>query len=261
MNYKLYRCKVDLITLALKDLISWKMTMKLQGFKKYLLVLLLLGFSGSGWAALYPNPFPGILGDDIDGTGLFIPGDFTLSLEVYDPLELTTAGIFGFEFGFYYGSDPLVLTPIFDVLDSSLLLGPQTAAVDFTSGPDGQVFDLDTPSLSPVLFDNSLGTAPIGFYLSIPTLAGPIFTQALRNPSDADLSAAYPYLPIPSAYLIGFADPSSGVIIPLYASLVGPLNPVPVPGAIFLWLTGLAGLAMFRRRLAAGGPATAAAAR
>ena len=43
--------------------------MKAQRIKRYLIVILLLGFSGSGSATPCPNPFPGIWSDDIDGNG------------------------------------------------------------------------------------------------------------------------------------------------------------------------------------------------
>ena len=62
-------------------------TMKTQRIKRYLIVIPLLGFSGSGDAVPYPNQFPGIWGDDIDGNGLFNPVNFTLHL-MCTPLAL-----------------------------------------------------------------------------------------------------------------------------------------------------------------------------
>ena len=66
--------------------------MKAQRIKRYLIVLLLLGFSGSGGAAPYPNPFPGIWGDDIDGNGLFNPGNLTFSAEIFALPEIISSG-------------------------------------------------------------------------------------------------------------------------------------------------------------------------
>jgi hypothetical protein len=54
--------------------------MKAQRIKRYLIVILLLGFSGSGGATPYPNPFPGIWSDDVDGKGRFNPGNLTLTV-------------------------------------------------------------------------------------------------------------------------------------------------------------------------------------
>ena len=85
--------------------------MKLQGFKKYLVVLLLLGFSGSSWAVIYtlpatltPPSWVDEVGDDINGTGLFTPGASILTFELFDLGEETPL-IPGIEFGYYSASD------------------------------------------------------------------------------------------------------------------------------------------------------------
>jgi len=249
--------------------------MNLQRFIKYLPAFLLLGFCGSGQATPYPIPSPlppglppGIsLGADIDGNGLFSLGSPALALEVYDLLD--PVGTPDFEFGFYYGGNSSVLTPIFQVNDSAIF-GPQSARVSFT-GPIGQVFDIDQNVIQGT-FDNILGTAPIGFYLrlfSAGSLNGTtIFTQAILNDFGQDLAAAYPVIGAPSTlqnpYLIGFRDPTTTDLVPIYASVVASSpspSAVPVPGAILLWLTGLAGLATFRRFLTSSSPALAGAAR
>jgi len=121
--------------------------MKLQGFKKYLFVLLLLGFCGSGWATTYPiHPGlpallpPGItLDEDIDGTGLFDPGNSLLNVEVFDFRARDVGNPFvGTRFGFYYASDPLNLITIFDPNDSET----ERTIVDFANG---KVIDQEFP--------------------------------------------------------------------------------------------------------------------
>lgn len=239
-------------------------TMKLQRFKRYLLVLLLLGFCGSGWATLYPLPDPlpplppGVtVGADIDGTGLFDPFNSVLNIEIFDFAEQITSGRFGTQFGFYYGSDPSTLIPIFDSGDNTF----ESASVNFGSGiitDPNDIFDVLT-------FTPQAGS--IGFYTTAP-FVGTRFTQASEN-GGVDFSAAYPVFgtlpngtPLIDAYLIGFTI-TPGVISPLYASVTGPLtpSPIPLPGTFFLLLTGLAGVAQFRRRFAVDKPVAATAAR
>lgn len=230
--------------------------MKPHRFKKYLLVLSLLGFSGSGWAAMFPNPSPGTLGNDIDGNGLFYPGDQVLSLELFDLEDLLTAidpityAFTGFDFGFYYAGDVSNRNAVFDILDFSVA-SPQAALIDFGSGT---ILDLDNPLLSTGFTTQGTDT-PIGFYLQLTLLGLPlgdaIYTQAEENPGDIDLAGVYPVIGTPDAFGIGFAIPLDGnnppTLLPLGAYIVGPVSPVPIPGALGLWLLGLGGLALFRR--------------
>jgi hypothetical protein len=93
--------------------------MKLQGLNKYLIYIVLVGFSSAIWATPYPNPLPGILDGDIDGTGFFNPGDVNTSLEIYDLAEVFETG---YEFGFCFGggnqnSDTSLLNAIFGAED------------------------------------------------------------------------------------------------------------------------------------------------
>ena len=145
-------------------------------------------------------------------------------------------------------------TFIFDELDISALslpLGvPQIALIDFSVGPVGAVFDVDNPvpgSTTPFALQ---GTNPIGFYLeypSVPEPNGPIFTQQALNPGGLDLAAVYPIIGEPGAFGIGFVLPldneSPPSLLPLAGYAVGPVSPVPIPGALGLWLLGLGGLA------------------
>jgi len=107
--------------------------------------------------------------------------------------------------------------------------------------------------------------APIGFYALGP-IVGTVAIQPTLNEGGSDLAAAFPITQDPNdlapddSYLIAFVYefPKFGKRL-FYAAFAGSLSPIPVPGAIFLWLTGLAGLALFRRRLASGSPVTATA--
>ena len=243
--------------------------MKLQGFKKYLVVLLLLGFSGSSWAVIYtlpatltPPSWVDEVGDDINGTGLFTPGASILTFELFDLGEETPL-IPGIEFGYYSASD---------AADGSL------EASDLNT-----IFAHDNSANGPVTVN--FGTvAPIGFYVR--ALSTTVATQerlnALGTARDSDggtdFAGVFPVTgvfppplpdgtPLIDAYLIGFVYPRPFPLVGeslIYASAFARppnLSPIPVPGAIFLWLTGLAGLALFRRSLASNRPVTATAAR
>ena len=59
---------------------------KLQGLNKYLIHIVLVGFSGTIWAT--PCPLPGLLDGDIDGTGFFNPADVNASLALAHPQYL-----------------------------------------------------------------------------------------------------------------------------------------------------------------------------
>lgn len=244
--------------------------MKLQGFKKYLVVLLLLGFSGSSWAVIYelpatltpPSWVTGV-GADIPGTGLFTPGASILTFELFD-LGEETPFISGIEFGYYSASD---------AADRSLEASDLKTifpANDTANGPK-------TVTIDPV--------AQIGFYVKALgiTVATEERLNELGTARDRDLGTDFagvfpvsgvfpppipPGTPLIDAYLIGFVYPLpvrlGGGESLIYASAFARppnLSPIPVPGAIFLWLTGLAGLALFRRSLASNRPVTATAAR
>ena len=231
--------------------------MELQAFKQYLVALLLLGFCGSGWAVVYPidSSFlpPGATVAADDESELFTLGDSVWNFEVLDRSE----GLdFAFEFGYYFPSDPSTLISI---------------------------FGKTTPDINQMTV-NIGSTDPIGFYLQFDAYdpfnipATTLFTQAGLNTAppgqtETDWAGAYPVLTAPAPittdfYLLAFFYPvppplSDNRVIPVYLSVAGPspISPIPLPGAIFLWMTGLAGVALFRRRLAAGSPVTATAVR
>lgn len=219
--------------------------MKLNGLKIFSIGFLLLGFSSASWAIPYANPNPGVFGDDFDGSGLFTHSDITVSVEAFDLVSTTSGGITGAQFGFYYGADPGTLIPIFD-FDDNPPPAPQTAAISFSAGA---VVDIDAGNVVQSTFDNSLGLAPIGFYLQIPAQI-PLFTQAVLNPGGVDVAGVFPVLGLAQTSAIYFYANVGGTPVPIGIEIVTPVSPVPLPGAAGLWLLGLAGLALFRRTCA-----------
>ncbi len=220
-------------------------------YARYLVVAVLLGFSASSWAVTIPNPAPSLLDDDINGTGLFSHFGGSINIEIFDFAEALTGGAAGFEFGFYYadGNPSAGLNAIFGAEDNnSFLSTPQVAAVNFA---DGYTLDLDDGEVQSIFAPDPTASFDIGFYLRFGADA-PIFTQALLNPADEDLAAEFPFKAEPNAFLISFAVPFGDGILPLSYQFAYPLSPspVPLPGAAGLWLLGLVGIALFRRRLA-----------
>lgn len=214
--------------------------------KFLLLTFLLLGFSCNGWAISVPNPNPAAYGPDIGGSGLFSHGDRVLGFELFDFAENILGAGSGFEFGFYFGSDPTTLIPIFEASDNSNSPTLQRAMVDFTNG---EVVDRDESRLQGSF---STSVEDIGFFLQHSNSGITLFSEAALNPlGGEDLAAAFPEIGFLDGFLIGFAVPDQGGATAWAYSLVFPVSPsqVPIPGAAGLWLLGIAGLALFRRRL------------
>jgi hypothetical protein len=215
--------------------------------KLLLLTILLLGFSGNSWAITVPNPNPALFGPDIGGSGLFSHGDRILGFELYDLAEITFGDDSGFEFGFYFASDPTTLISIFETTDNSTSPPIQEAAVFFNTG---EVVDRDQGILQNTFTTSS---EDIGFFLRHSPSSVLIFTEAVLNPlGGEDLAGAFPEIGFLDSFLIGFAVPDGGGVTPWAYSLVDPISPsaIPIPGAAGLWLLGIAGLGLFRRRLA-----------
>ena len=214
--------------------------------RKFLLLsLFLAGFSGNAWAVAVPNPNPALFGPDIGGNGLFSHGDRVLGFELFDLAENLRGPNSGFEFGFYFSSDPGTQITIFDASDNNTS-SLQEAAIFFNTG---EVVDRDQGILQTSFTTSS---EDIGFYLSFDSTT--LFTQAALNPlGGEDLAGAFPELGFLDSYLIGFGIPNAaGGVDPWAYNLVYPISPsaIPVPGAAGLWLLGIAALSLFRRRLA-----------
>jgi hypothetical protein len=212
----------------------------------FLVTMLLTGFPSVSWALTVPNPNPAAFGPDIGGSGLFSHGDRVLGFELYDFAENLLGAGSGFEFGFYFGSDPTTLIPIFEANDNSSSPTLQRAMVDFTTG---EVVDRDE-SLLQGNFTTSV--EDIGFFLQHSNSGITLFSEAALNPlGGEDLAAAFPEIGFLDGFLIGFAVPDQGGVTAWAYSLVYPISPspVPIPGAAGLWLLGMTGLALFRRRV------------
>ncbi len=208
--------------------------------------LILMALPIKSRADLIPNPDPSTLADDIQGSGYFAPADevyFQESLDI-GPLLF---GLPGSEFGFFFAgtdiTDPNNLIPIFDASD----IGSQNrmAMVDFTTG---NVIDLDEGN---VLQNTFTGMGNIGFYFSLAPISG---AQTLySDPSlniDGDVVGTYPTLDPPSnEFLIAFQYPdgSGGYDSLLFEAVTG-IAPVPLPGTLLLFCSGLAGVAWYSRK-------------
>lgn len=224
--------------------------------RKLLAAVALLAFSSSSWGLTIGNPNPGIFDDDVNGNGLFIPGELLFNLEVFDTLDFF--GLLGSEFGFYYASNPNVLYPIFEANDEA---PGQWATVNFNNGVIRDGDENAVQGFFPAI--GLIGTDPIGFYLELNSQLGIatfgddiIYTEAALNvnPLGEDKAAEFPTLAPLDAFLIMFADinmvTNNQALLGAY--LVAPLSEVPIPGALGLWLLGLSGLALFRRKIRAG---------
>ena len=219
-------------------------TMILKRFKYILLTIVLLSvFPNASWATTFLNPFPDFLEDDIEDNGLFQHGNQAFSIEFFDFSDRPPLPPPGSEFGFYYAGDSDTLIPIFSVDDVTPvpITNGQQALVDFSIG---RVFDIDAGGSDPF---TPQGDTNIGFYLKLPTIPLTLFSQAILNPGGQDLAGTFPFIQDSQTIAIAFGTPDLGF---LSLHSIQPLAPVPLPGAAGLWLLGIAGLALFRRRLA-----------
>jgi len=208
--------------------------------------LMLMALPLKSRADLIPNPDPSTLADDIQGSGYFAPADevyFQESLDI-GPLLF---GLPGSEFGFFFAgtdiTDPLNLIPIFDASDA----GSQNrlARVDFTTG---SVIDLDEGN---VVQNTFTGMGNIGFYFSLDPISGvpTLFSDPFLN-SGLDVVGTYATLEPPvNEFLIAFQYPdgSGGYDSLLFESVSG-IAPVPLPGTLLLFCSGLAGVAWYSRK-------------
>ena len=197
-------------------------------------------------AALIPNPDPASLADDIQGSGYFTHSDQVYVQEFLDVGPML--GLQSSEFGFFFErtdiNDPINLIPIFDASD----IGSQNRAalVDFATG---NVYDLDQGG---VLQNTFTGTGNIGFYFSLDPSSGvpTLFSDPVLN-SNVDVVGTYPLLNQPSNdFLIAFQYPDgTGGYDSLLFEGVSGISPVPLPGTLLLFCSGLVGFAWYSRKM------------
>jgi hypothetical protein len=210
---------------------------------------LLLVVSGASFAGPLSNPDPGSFGNDLEDTGLFLPENQVIGIELFD-LPAQAGFSVGFEFGFYFAGDDVSdtsnLHTIFDHLDQNPNPdnpdGDQVAVIDFANGV---VLDVDDNVLQSAFSPQGDPLPYIGFYVTIPGTT--IFTEAANN-AGVDMASTFPHLAL-DFYLLGFAipnpdDPSE--FVPATFEVVAGVTPVPEPGTVFLMFGALAALLMRR---------------
>lgn len=205
----------------------------------------LAGLSGPGQAAIV-NPNPALLYDD-NGATLFSPSSLVLNFSVYDITSTLPADWFSI-FGFYYSSDPSILTTIFGAEDIRTL--PQSVMIDFGTGT---VYDVDDGWSVQSIFTVNPGTN-IGFYQYYGNVDPAVtpqlhFSEQALNPGGIKVSAAFQFKSDPSMYLMGFEEPISNTLLS-YNILGGitPVNAVPEPSTLLLLGSGAGMLGLFNRK-------------
>jgi hypothetical protein len=196
-------------------------------------------------ADLIPNPDPASLADDIQGSGYFAHADQVFFQEFFDIGP--DFGFQGSEFGFFFAgtdiTDPINLIPVFNSSD----IGSQNrlAQVDFAAG---NVYDLDEGN---VIQNTFTGTGNIGFYFSLDPFSGvpSLFSDPFLN-IDGDVVGTYPTLDPPAnEFLIAFQYPDgTGGYDSLLFEGVSGIEPVPLPGTLLLFCSGLAGVAWYSQK-------------
>lgn len=226
-------------------------------FNRFMLAgLLMFGLCGKATAIGVPPGFEGVVAPDLEGSGVFRPAfRQSLSVEVFDRLDGLPPPD-NSEFGFYFAADPSTLIPIFsdDDLSTNTLpfVAGEQARIDFFNG---WVFDIEDRTYN---FFSPQGRADIGFYWRQASPGGStLFSQAILNPGGTDYAGEFRYFVNPTTWAILFGVPlGNGSTSLLGINVVTGLVPsaIPLPGAAGLWLLGLAGIALVRRRL--GRPVT-----
>jgi hypothetical protein len=218
--------------------------------KKFYLLLAIGIFLALVWpmhlrAAILPNPNPDVYGDDLQDLGYFVHQDQVFFSEVFDVGPFL--GAQGSEFGFFFSgtdiNDPTNLIPIFDSSDIGVL--SRLALVDFSTGI---VFDLDENSVQ----NTFSGSGDIGFYISLdPSLGVPtFFTDPALNIYGLDLGGTFPSLETDdNQFLLTFQFPNdSGGYDPIVFESIDGVDPVPLPGTLLLFGSGLAGMFWYSRK-------------
>ncbi len=183
-------------------------------------------FAQAAAAIPFPNPAPGTIDPDIDGTGYFQPSTTILGIEIHD------GGDTVFEFGFFEKGNSGTLVPIFEASDTV----DSQAYIDFLLGI---VFDVDEDAIQNT-FTPLANT--IGFYLSLPNVATVLFSDPTLNPGGIDYSGAYPSSDVvPGAMSVMFWLPSATGAPPqlLTWHLLTTTSAVPSPPSVALMVLGL----------------------
>ena len=185
--------------------------------------------AGIASATPFPNPDPGSLGDDLNGSGYFNFGSAgSLSLELFD-LGDTIAS-----FGFFGQGAPGTLISIFEASD----LAGESAIIDFTAGI---IFDVEDSAVQS--FFTSVPT--IGFYLDFAGFI--IYSDPTLNLGGLDLMGAFPstnsnFLSL--LFFDGTADHPQRSLLSWH--VISNISAVPVPTTWLLIMIGL-GLLVTRR--------------
>lgn len=177
----------------------------------------------------FPNPDPGSVLDDLDGSGYFTTGSIgSLSFELFDLGDSATS------FGLFSQSSPETLIPIFEAND---LIG-EAAIIDFAVG---YVFDYEIDVIQ-ILFDD---VPVVGFYLDFATFI--LYSDPTLNEHGLDVMGAFPSASDDFLSLMFFDGPANYPQRSLLSwHLISDVNATPVPATWLLMMVGLGLLAAKR---------------
>lgn len=186
-------------------------------------------FAATASAIPFPNPDPGSLLDDLNGSGYFTPGNTgSLSIELFDLGDSVAS------FGFFNEGTPGNLIPIFESGD----LAGESAIIDFSVG---YVFDAED-NLIQSLFP---ATSTIGFYLDFAGFI--LYSDPTLNLGGLDIMGAYPSISEDFTSLLFFDGPADDPQRALLSwHVISDVTAVPLPGTALLMIIGLGMLASTR---------------